>query len=106
MGQKGFFDVERRLEAISALGDPLETIKKIVPDELGAASGEASSSAPAWAGAGIFPPLTTGHRRMGIGRFLAAFFAGWGTGVVSSRGRGRSYRLWRWSGIADRNGRI
>src|SRR5438128_5246937 len=31
MGQKGFFDVERRLEAISALGDPLETIKKIVP---------------------------------------------------------------------------
>ena len=33
MGQKGFFDVERRLEAISALGDPLETIKKIVPWE-------------------------------------------------------------------------
>src|SRR5258708_1174186 len=30
MGQKGFFDVERRLEAISALGDPLETTKKIV----------------------------------------------------------------------------
>jgi hypothetical protein len=28
--QKGFFDVERRLEAISAKGDPLETIKKIV----------------------------------------------------------------------------
>ena len=33
MGQKGFFDVERRLDAISALGDPLETIKKIVPWE-------------------------------------------------------------------------
>ena len=33
MGQKGFFDVERRLEAISALGDPLGTIKKIVPWE-------------------------------------------------------------------------
>ena len=33
MGQKGFFDVERRLEAISAMGDPLETIKKIVPWE-------------------------------------------------------------------------
>src|SRR6266576_580789 len=33
MGQKGFFDVERRLEAISALGDPLATIKKIVPWE-------------------------------------------------------------------------
>src|SRR6267378_455539 len=30
MGQKGFFDVERRLEAISANGDPLETIKKMV----------------------------------------------------------------------------
>ena len=33
MGQKGFFDVERRLEAISAKGDPLETIKKVVPWE-------------------------------------------------------------------------
>ena len=30
MGQKGFFDLERRLEAISAKGDPLEMIKKIV----------------------------------------------------------------------------
>ena len=30
MGQKGFFDVERRLEAISAKGDPLETIERIV----------------------------------------------------------------------------
>ena len=30
MGQKGFFDVERRLEAISAKGNPLETIKKMV----------------------------------------------------------------------------
>src|SRR5260221_3745055 len=30
MGQKGFFDVERRLEAISGKGDPLETIKKLV----------------------------------------------------------------------------
>jgi hypothetical protein len=27
MGQKGFFDVERRLEAISAKGDPLETTR-------------------------------------------------------------------------------
>jgi hypothetical protein len=33
MGQKGFFDVERRLEVISAKGDPLETIKKMVPCE-------------------------------------------------------------------------
>src|SRR5258707_13236805 len=30
MGQRGFFDVERRLEAISAKGDPLETIRKMV----------------------------------------------------------------------------
>jgi hypothetical protein len=30
MGQKGFFDVERRLEAISVKGDPLETIKTTV----------------------------------------------------------------------------
>ena len=33
MGQKSFFDVERRLEVISAKGDPLETIKKVVPWE-------------------------------------------------------------------------
>jgi hypothetical protein len=33
MGQKGFFNVERRLEAISSKGDPLEMIKKIVPWE-------------------------------------------------------------------------
>ena len=32
-GAEGLFDVERRLEAISAKGDPLETIKKIVPWE-------------------------------------------------------------------------
>jgi transposase, IS5 family len=30
MGQKGFFDVERRLEAISAKGDPLEIMRKMV----------------------------------------------------------------------------
>src|SRR6266576_564874 len=30
MRQKGFFDVERMLEAISAKGDPLETIRKMV----------------------------------------------------------------------------
>src|SRR5262245_16961679 len=33
MGQKGFFDFERRLKVISAKGDPLETIKRIVPWE-------------------------------------------------------------------------
>src|SRR5262249_16927638 len=43
MGQKGFFDVERRLEAISAKGDPLETIKKIVPWEAFRADIEAVS---------------------------------------------------------------
>ena len=31
MGQPGFFDVNRRLEAISAKGDPLETINASVP---------------------------------------------------------------------------
>ena len=33
MRQAGFFDVEERLEAISAKGDPLETIKTAVPWE-------------------------------------------------------------------------
>lgn len=33
MRQAGFFDVDRRLEAISAKGDPLETIKAAVPWE-------------------------------------------------------------------------
>ena len=33
MRQAGFFDVEERLEAISAKGDPLETVKTAVPWE-------------------------------------------------------------------------
>jgi hypothetical protein len=33
MGQPGFFDLDRRLEAISAKGDALETIKAAVPRE-------------------------------------------------------------------------
>ena len=33
MGQAGFFDVDRRLAAISAKGDPLETINAAVPWE-------------------------------------------------------------------------
>ena len=33
MGQPGFFDPDRRLEAISAKGDALETIKAAVPWE-------------------------------------------------------------------------
>lgn len=32
-GQSGFFDVDRRLETISAKGDPLETINTTVPWE-------------------------------------------------------------------------
>lgn len=33
MGQMGFYDLDKRLEAISAKGDPLETIKATVPWE-------------------------------------------------------------------------
>ena len=33
MGQTGFFDLERRLDALSSKGDPLETIKTTVPWE-------------------------------------------------------------------------
>jgi hypothetical protein len=33
MGRRAFSDVKRRLEAISVKGDPMETIKKIVPWE-------------------------------------------------------------------------
>ena len=36
MGQTDFFDLERRLDAISAKSDPLETIKRLVePATLG-----------------------------------------------------------------------
>ena len=34
MGQRGFFDLERRLNALSAEGDPLETITATVPWEV------------------------------------------------------------------------
>src|SRR5262245_40387326 len=33
MGQLGFFDVDKRLEALSARGDPLEAIDRLVPWE-------------------------------------------------------------------------
>jgi len=33
MGQMGFYDLDKRLEAISAKGDPLELIKATVPWE-------------------------------------------------------------------------
>jgi hypothetical protein len=33
MGQLGFFDADKRLAAISAKGDPLEMIDRVVPFE-------------------------------------------------------------------------
>ena len=33
MGQPGFFDLDRRLKAISAKGDPLEALNALVPFE-------------------------------------------------------------------------
>jgi hypothetical protein len=42
-GQAGFFDVDRRLEAISAKGDPLETINATVPWERFRATIEAAT---------------------------------------------------------------
>jgi hypothetical protein len=33
IGQRGFFDAERRLAALSAKGDPLEAIDRLVPWE-------------------------------------------------------------------------
>jgi len=33
VGQPGFFDLDKRLEAISAKGDPLEALNFIVPFE-------------------------------------------------------------------------
>jgi len=42
-GQAGFFDIDRRLEAISAKGDPLETINSTVPWESFRATIEAAT---------------------------------------------------------------
>jgi transposase, IS5 family len=33
VGQLGFYDLDKRLEAISAKGDPLEALKAIIPFE-------------------------------------------------------------------------
>jgi transposase, IS5 family len=33
VGQPGFFDLDKRLEAISAKGDPLEALNALVPFE-------------------------------------------------------------------------
>src|SRR5436190_1299220 len=39
MGQLGFFDADKRLEALSAKGDPLEAIDRLVPWESFCAEG-------------------------------------------------------------------
>src|SRR3989442_14443830 len=45
MGQPGFFDLDRRLDGLSAKGDPLETIKATVPWEAFRADIEAVTEA-------------------------------------------------------------
>ncbi len=47
MGQLGFFDVDKRLLAISAKGDPLEMIVRVVPFESFRAEIEAVVLTPA-----------------------------------------------------------
>ena len=47
MGQIGFFDADRRLAAISAKGDPLEMITRVVPFESFRAEIEAAVLTPA-----------------------------------------------------------
>jgi hypothetical protein len=43
MGQLGFFDADKRLEALSAMGDPLEALDRLVPRERFRAEIEAAS---------------------------------------------------------------
>ena len=47
MGQLGFFDADKRLAAISAKGDPLEMIDRVVPFERFRAEIEAVVLTPA-----------------------------------------------------------
>ena len=47
MGQLGFFDADKRLAAISAKGDPLEMIDRVVPFESFRAEIEAAVLTPA-----------------------------------------------------------
>jgi transposase, IS5 family len=47
MGQFGFFDADKRLAAISAKGDPLEMINRVVPFESFRAEIEAAILTPA-----------------------------------------------------------
>jgi hypothetical protein len=46
MGQFGFFDADRRLAAITAKGDPLEMIARVVPFECFRAEIEAAALTP------------------------------------------------------------
>jgi hypothetical protein len=46
MGQFGFFDADRRLAAITAKGDPLEMIARVVPFESFRAEIEAAVLTP------------------------------------------------------------
>ena len=46
MGQFGFFDADKRLAAISAKGDPLEMIARVVPFESFRAEIEAAVLTP------------------------------------------------------------
>ena len=46
MGQLGFFDADKRLAAISAKGDPLEVIDRVVPFESFRAEIEAAVLTP------------------------------------------------------------
>ena len=47
MGQFGFFDADKRLAVISAKGDPLEMIDRVVPFESFRAEIEAATPTPA-----------------------------------------------------------
>jgi len=47
MGQFGFFDADKRLAVISAKGDPLEMIDRVVPFESFRAEIEAATLTPA-----------------------------------------------------------
>jgi hypothetical protein len=47
MGQFGFFDADKRLAVISAKGDPVEMIDRVVPFESFRAEIEAATLTPA-----------------------------------------------------------
>ena len=55
MGQFGFFDADKRLAVISAKGDPLEMIDRVVPFESFRAEIEATTLTPGRAKRGATP---------------------------------------------------